>query len=253
MKRILCYGDSNTWGFNPHGNDEVSGAHLRYGEDVRWTARVARLLSCHGAGGGVNGRTAVFDDPTSEGRNCLLHLCPILLSCDPVDAVVVMLGTNDVKDMFSAPALNISEGLERLVRHLRVLLSGSLSHRKNPGLISPIALTAGADGAYFYGFSADSTRKISELAPLGAGRRRAARLRVSGRFTLCRARSHRRRASRAGRPRRSRRGRRRRPALASLSFSQRLNAIIVPLATTAAAKRPVGCSKIPFRRHMRAS
>lgn len=166
MKRILCYGDSNTWGFNPHGNDEVSGAHLRYGEDVRWTARVARLLSCTVLEAGLNGRTAVFDDPTSEGRNGLAHLCPILLSCDPVDAVVVMLGTNDVKDMFSAPALNISEGLERLVRHLRVLLSGSLSHQAKILLISPIALTAGADGAYFYGFSADSTRKISELAPL---------------------------------------------------------------------------------------
>ncbi|HIS03906.1 MAG TPA: hypothetical protein IAA75_08420 [Candidatus Pullichristensenella avicola] len=166
MKRILCYGDSNTWGFNPHGCDEVSGAHLRYGEDVRWTAQLARLLSCTVLEAGLNGRTTVFDDPTSEGRNGLAHLAPILLSCDPVDAVVVMLGTNDVKDMFSAPALNISEGLERLVRSLRALLDGSLSHGAKILLISPIALTAGADGAYFYGFSADSTRKIAELAPL---------------------------------------------------------------------------------------
>ena len=44
MKRILCYGDSNTWGHNP----EPDGEDFRYGDDVRWTGMLQKCLEGRG-------------------------------------------------------------------------------------------------------------------------------------------------------------------------------------------------------------
>ncbi|MGE0075977.1 MAG: hypothetical protein AB7S52_12175 [Sphaerochaetaceae bacterium] len=65
-KQIVCYGDSNTWGFTP-----ATGERMPYGQ--RWTSIVAEKL---GAGyriipEGLNGRTTVFEDPVEAGRNGL--------------------------------------------------------------------------------------------------------------------------------------------------------------------------------------
>ena len=75
MKRILCYGDSNTWGHNPTGIDPVTGAIGRYSEGVRWTGVMQRELGeeyfvCEE---GLCGRTTVFEDPTHYGWNGYMH------------------------------------------------------------------------------------------------------------------------------------------------------------------------------------
>ena len=64
MRRILCYGDSNTWGYIP-----ASGA--RYEPDVRWTGVAQRLLGSDYTliEEGMNGRTTVYENPLSPGRN----------------------------------------------------------------------------------------------------------------------------------------------------------------------------------------
>jgi lysophospholipase L1-like esterase len=92
MRTIVCFGDSNTWGYVPGSNSE------RFPPEVRWPARLARAL---GAGfevisEGLNGRTATVERPDSEGRNGLPYLLPCLQSHAPVDLVVIYLGTNDV-------------------------------------------------------------------------------------------------------------------------------------------------------------
>ncbi len=92
MKNILCYGDSNTWGFTP-----VTA--VRYPADVRWTGVVQKLLGAeyHIIENGINGRTTVWDEPTDQCRNGLTGLGYALYSAKPLDLVVVMLGTNDLK------------------------------------------------------------------------------------------------------------------------------------------------------------
>ena len=92
MRTIVCFGDSNTWGYIP-GSDR--GRHPR---DVRWTGRLAAALGeeFDVIAEGLNGRTATFERPDAEGRNGLPYLLPCLLSHAPVDLVVVFLGTNDV-------------------------------------------------------------------------------------------------------------------------------------------------------------
>lgn len=116
MKRrqILCYGDSNTWGYDPQGPG-------RYDGDTRWTMRLQQLL---GQGwlvqeAGLNSRTTVFDDPLGEGLSGLDMLLPTLLTHAPIDLLILMLGTNDCKERFSASPRNIADGLLRLVRKAR--------------------------------------------------------------------------------------------------------------------------------------
>lgn len=91
MKRILCYGDSNTWGFTP-------GTGVRYAPDVRWTGILQKELGDEVLviEEGLNGRTTVYENPTNPYRNGLTYLMPCLISQKPIDLVVLMLGTNDL-------------------------------------------------------------------------------------------------------------------------------------------------------------
>jgi len=114
MKSILCYGDSNTWGFATRPDDEG-----RYAPAERWPGVLAARL---GAGWtvvaeGLNGRTTVHADPI-EGR-CLdgsAYLLPCLKSHRPLDAVAIMLGTNDLKARFNISAAEIAWGAGQLLR-----------------------------------------------------------------------------------------------------------------------------------------
>ncbi len=115
MKRILCFGDSNTYGFRPH----IGG---RYEPDVRWTGILAERLFPYGykiIEGGINGMTTVFDDDKSPDRNGSSVILRMLRENDPVDAVMIMLGTNDCKTKFAADADMITEGMEVLVSMIR--------------------------------------------------------------------------------------------------------------------------------------
>ncbi len=104
MKRVLCYGDSNTWGYDP-------GTGKRYAPDVRWTGVLANRLGpdYQVLEEGLNGRTTRWDDPIEQGRNGLTFLRPCLESHEPLDAVIVMLGTNDLKRRFSLTSSDIAQ------------------------------------------------------------------------------------------------------------------------------------------------
>src|SRR5437764_8235049 len=95
MRTVVCFGDSNTWGYMPGSNGE------RFPREVRWPNRLQALLGDEWEviAEGLSGRTATFERPDSEGRNGLPYLLPCLLSHGPVDAVVIFLGTNDVNFM----------------------------------------------------------------------------------------------------------------------------------------------------------
>lgn len=119
MKTILCFGDSNTWGFNPDAT-AASLFPIRHAHDVRWTGVLAREL---GAGfrvieEGQNGRTTVHEDRIAQHRNGRTYLPTCLESHKPIDLVVLMLGTNDLKTMFNLPPGEIAAGAEALVKML---------------------------------------------------------------------------------------------------------------------------------------
>ena len=106
MKSILAFGDSNTWGLIP-------GTQERYPWEVRWTGvlqdkcKYVRVIE-----EGLCGRTTVFEDGLRPGRKGIASLPLILETHHPVDAAIVMLGTNDCKSAYSVSAATIGKGVE---------------------------------------------------------------------------------------------------------------------------------------------
>lgn len=117
-KHIVCLGDSNTHGYCADPCDGADGALLRFNEEERWTCRLQAALGEDYLvlEEGLGGRTTVFPDPLHEGMPAIDYLAPCLLSHEPVDLLVVMLGTNDTKERFGASAPCIALGMERLLR-----------------------------------------------------------------------------------------------------------------------------------------
>lgn len=119
MKRILIYGDSNSFGTAPMRDLSDSPIHAR---GVRWGDQMAQIL---GDGfevitQGLPGRTSVFDDPV-EGvhLNGLRVLPAIIHSHKPIDLLIIALGTNDQKQKFALGAIDIALGIARLVREAK--------------------------------------------------------------------------------------------------------------------------------------
>ena len=112
MKEILCYGDSNTWGFTP-----TTGA--RYPYAVRWPGALGALLGsgCRITENGVNGRTTVFNDPDFPCRNGKTGLGYALCAGKPFDLVILMLGTNDLKFTDAAGAARGAAELVALLQN----------------------------------------------------------------------------------------------------------------------------------------
>jgi lysophospholipase L1-like esterase len=111
MKEILCFGDSNTWGWNPENMD-------RFEREVRWPGIMRNIL---GSGymvieEGLNGRTTVWEDPIELYKQGSAHLPFLLETHRPLDLVIIMLGTNDTKLRFSLSAYDIAQGIGTLIQ-----------------------------------------------------------------------------------------------------------------------------------------
>lgn len=116
-KHIICLGDSNTHGYCADPTD-CAGDGARFNETERWTQRLQTALGNDYLviEEGLAGRTTVFDDPLHEGMAAIQYLAPCLKSHEPVDLLIIMLGTNDTKERFGANPACIALGMERLVR-----------------------------------------------------------------------------------------------------------------------------------------
>ncbi|HEX7976207.1 MAG TPA: SGNH/GDSL hydrolase family protein [Anaerolineales bacterium] len=110
MKTILCFGDSNTWGYDP-------STQTRFPPDQRWTGVLAQSLGpdYRVIEEGLNGRTTLWEDPIEGYKNGREYLIPCLDSHSPLDLVVIMLGTNDLKRRFSVSASDIAASAGVLV------------------------------------------------------------------------------------------------------------------------------------------
>ena len=114
QKTIMCFGDSNTWGFPPD-------CGVRYDRQTRWPGVLQRKLGedYYVIEEGLPGRNTVWDDPVEGGKNGLKQLVPLIHSHMPLDLLIIMLGTNDFKNRFSVSAMDIAWSIGRLVKTAR--------------------------------------------------------------------------------------------------------------------------------------
>ena len=163
MKTILAYGDSLTFGANPQPGGP------RHAHEDRWPSVLEK-----GLGGrarviaeGLGGRTTAFDDWTADAdRNGARILPTLLASHAPLDLVIIMLGTNDLKPAVNGNALTASYGMRRLVQITR----GHFSMLNEPVpeilLVAPplVCDTDNGDMMGHFGGIAHALSQASELA-----------------------------------------------------------------------------------------
>lgn len=109
-RSVLAFGDSNTRGY-------VAGSGARYPREQRWSYLLEQALApgVQVLEEGLNGRSTVFDEPDRGMRSGAAVLPMLLEAHAPLAAVIVMLGTNDMKVVHRASAADSAAGLERLV------------------------------------------------------------------------------------------------------------------------------------------
>ena len=136
-KHIVCLGDSNTHGYCADPADCADGG-ARFNENERWTCLLQKALGEEYLvlEEGLSGRTTVFSDPLHEAMPALDVAYPILMSHEPVDLLIIMLGTNDTKERFSVNPACIARGLERLVDKCKTIPCWG-DHKPNILLIAP--------------------------------------------------------------------------------------------------------------------
>jgi lysophospholipase L1-like esterase len=119
MPVVLCFGDSNTHGTPPMAS---AAARDRFDRRTRWPGVMAAQLGerVEVVEEGLPGRTTVHADPVQGPLMDGLTILPALLTSHrPLDLVVVMLGTNDLKARFSLTPFDIAEGCRRLLTTIR--------------------------------------------------------------------------------------------------------------------------------------
>jgi lysophospholipase L1-like esterase len=142
MKSVLCFGDSLTWG----SNADTGGRHAL--ED-RWPEVLRRGL---GAGvevisDGLRGRTTAYDEHLADcDRNGARILPTVLYTHAPLDLVIIMLGSNDLKPHIAGTALAAMQGMRRCAEIVRInaMRDGS-SEPPDVLIVSPPPLCETAD------------------------------------------------------------------------------------------------------------
>ncbi|MFZ7121521.1 MAG: SGNH/GDSL hydrolase family protein [Eubacteriaceae bacterium] len=158
-KRVLCYGDSNTWGYIP-------GTGLRYDDEIRWTGVLREKL---GIGftvieEGLNGRTTVYDDPFQSFycRNGKTFLPTVLMTHKPLDIIIFMLGTNDLKSIYNANPYDIAKGMSTLINIVKYLSCGRLEQAPKIIVVSPPSIEEMTEFASQFIGAKEKIKYISE-------------------------------------------------------------------------------------------
>ncbi len=156
MRKIVCFGDSNTYGY-------ITETGRRYKKKVRWPGRLEKLLgdSYQVVEEGLCGRTSAFEDKTEPGLCGLDSIERVIKEQEPLDLLIVMLGSNDCKIQFGAAAEEITEGVKKVIQKARE----SSSEEFDILLIAPAMMTERiADSGFGSEFDMRSVAVSRELA-----------------------------------------------------------------------------------------
>lgn len=113
MKKILCYGDSNTYGFIP----KTCG---RYNKSERWSGILSELLpDCEIIEEGMNNRTGFFKNPEGLKQSGGEYLSVYLQNHKDIDICIISLGTNDSQIFYNLDENSVHEGLQNIIKTIQ--------------------------------------------------------------------------------------------------------------------------------------
>ena len=157
MMNILCFGDSNTFGTNPSGG--------RWDLHERWPSVLQDELGMNYRviEEGLGGRITVMEDEL-EGDKCGKRHLPVLLrSHRPLDLVIIMLGTNDMKHRFNMLPVDIAKGAAQLGEIVKSYPYGAYYPVPQVLLVSPVLIKPGISHSPYTGFTEEAVRVSHQL------------------------------------------------------------------------------------------
>ena len=116
---------------------------------------------------GLNGRTTRWDDPIEPGRNGLTYLRPCIESHQPLDLIVIMLGTNDLKRRFDLSASDIAAGRRSAELAWRFTTRRWIACEVL--LVAPPAVTTLTEFDQMFDGACEKSRRFSHYYRLAAG------------------------------------------------------------------------------------
>jgi len=159
LRTILCYGDSNTYGTPPMRAPYTLG---RLRNDERWPGVIRARLGADWSiiEEALPGRTTVHDDPIEGAhKNGLTYLRPCLESHRPIDLLIIMLGTNDLKARFSVTPADTAWGVAALCEMALSCAAGPNGGSPKLMVVAPVPIQeTGFLGDIFVGGAAKSRR-----------------------------------------------------------------------------------------------
>lgn len=110
MKKILCYGDSNTYGYNPYDGS-------RFDENIRWTGLIKKKFEgiAEVIEEGANNRTGFVNNPAGFMFSAQRHFPKTISKIKDLDVLVLAIGINDLQFQFDINFKTIEKGLETLI------------------------------------------------------------------------------------------------------------------------------------------
>jgi lysophospholipase L1-like esterase len=164
VSTVLCYGDSNTWGYDP-------ATRARFPLHMRWTGVLAARLGAEYRviEEGLNGRTTRWDDPIEVGRNGLTYLRACIESHQPLDLIIIMLGTNDLKRRFDLSASDIAQSAADLAETAWRFAQAPDGSHAEVLLVAPPAVCTLTEFDQMFDGAREKSRQFSRYYRLAAG------------------------------------------------------------------------------------
>ena len=159
---VLCYGDSNTYGYDPY----TCG---RYPHEKRWTTLLGEMLGdrYEVIPEGLNGRTTAYDRPGAPWKNGMSSFTACLGTHKPADYVIIMLGTNDCNTELNLSAEDIADGMEMLVRTAEQEAPALQGYVPEIIVAAPAAIRGDIEKSPFAGkLDPESVQKSVDIGPL---------------------------------------------------------------------------------------
>ncbi len=129
--KIICFGDANTWGYNPDGSG-------RFGKDVRWTGILPSLLG--------EGYEVVEDGLCGRSTDSPEFFVKSIRKYNPFDIIIVMLGFNELASSLKLSSKQIANNVAEFAK---IVLDFDYEGGAVPKviLVSPLVLKKGVEGS----------------------------------------------------------------------------------------------------------